>query len=130
MVAPVRWATPGTDVLGARYPPCSARSTIQSASTPPPSPPMARIARVRARGAALSALSELKGAIELASTPNVLVPASAGNSRDAAVNSPLQKANHGNAQAGFRIIPPTWIGNNFAAIKGGAKPRGMRNFAA
>src|SRR5688572_18512297 len=44
MVAPVRCATPGTDVVCAMYPLASPRSTIQSASTPPPSPPMARIA--------------------------------------------------------------------------------------
>ena len=49
MVAPVRWATPGTDVAWATKPLLSARSTSQSASTPPPSPPMARMAIVIAR---------------------------------------------------------------------------------
>src|SRR5215469_986393 len=44
MVAPVRCATPGTDVDCAAHPSCSATSTIQSASTPPPCPPMARMA--------------------------------------------------------------------------------------
>src|SRR5580700_3077899 len=53
MVDPVRWATPGTEVVCARYPECSARSTIQSARTPPPSPPIARIAIEIALGARL-----------------------------------------------------------------------------
>ena len=55
MVAPVRWATPGTEVVCAHQPACSAMSTIQSASTPPPWPPMARTAILigeAARGAA------------------------------------------------------------------------------
>src|SRR5215213_7449043 len=63
MVAPVRCATPGTEVVCASQPFASPMSTIQSASTPPPSPPMAMIAifsgcmrRVSARGSALRAL--------------------------------------------------------------------------
>src|ERR1700685_1271735 len=51
MVDPVRCATPGTEVVCAQYPDPSARSTIQSARTPPPSPPIARIAIVIALGA-------------------------------------------------------------------------------
>src|SRR6202045_3087660 len=58
MVAPVRWATPGTEVVCARYPEFSARSTIQSASTPPPSPPMARMAMLIDRAAATLAPEE------------------------------------------------------------------------
>ena len=41
MVAPVRCATPGTEVDCACQPCASASSTIQSASTPPPWPPIA-----------------------------------------------------------------------------------------
>src|SRR6218665_2674580 len=44
MVAPVRWATPATDVACAVQPACSARRTIQSTKTPPPWPPRAMIA--------------------------------------------------------------------------------------
>src|SRR5215472_11840710 len=44
MVAPVRCATPGTEVDCATQPSDSATSTIQSASTPPPCPPIARMA--------------------------------------------------------------------------------------
>ena len=44
MVAPVRCATPATEVVCAMWPWASPRATIQSASTPPPSPPMARMA--------------------------------------------------------------------------------------
>ena len=42
-------ATPGTEVVWATNPLCSAKSTSQSASTPPPSPPMAKMAMVTAR---------------------------------------------------------------------------------
>ena len=42
--------TPGTDVVCARNPEFSARLAIQSAKTPPPSPPIASIAIVMARG--------------------------------------------------------------------------------
>ena len=44
MVAPVRWATPGTEVDCAIQPWLSASATIQSTSTPPPCPPIASTA--------------------------------------------------------------------------------------
>src|SRR3546814_19789394 len=44
MVAAVRCATPGTDVVCSHQCACSGISTIQSARTPPPCPPMARMA--------------------------------------------------------------------------------------
>src|SRR5882762_6545459 len=49
MVAPVRWATPGTEVDCAIQFWCSARATIQSTSTPPPWPPIASTAMVIGR---------------------------------------------------------------------------------
>src|SRR5882757_3815861 len=44
MVAPVRWATPGTEVDCAIQFWLSASATIQSTSTPPPWPPIASTA--------------------------------------------------------------------------------------
>ena len=54
MVAPVRCATPATDVAWTYQPFCSASAISQSVSTPPPCPPIARMAMVIGRSRAIA----------------------------------------------------------------------------
>src|SRR5436305_15321935 len=106
MVEPVRWATPGTEVVCARYPEFSARSTIQSASTPPPSPPMARMAMLMDRAVVTPAPVE-------SDCDSWLIPMlfSGGNARQAAINPALKQIDHCISEPCFHAVPYAWIGN-------------------
>src|SRR5437762_14295582 len=99
MVAPVRCATPGTEVACARYPPCSARSTIQSASTPPPSPPSATTAMVIGR------------------TLGTCASISGSGRGEAAVDASLQPADHRPAHLDLQAPPARRLGDDAGAVE-------------
>src|SRR6218665_3757837 len=87
MVAPVRWATPATDVACAVQPACSARRTIQSTKTPPPWPPRAMIA--------MWMLCGFRGLSWLIAAP----PAgTAPGPRPRAIGAPAARPAHGSAR--------------------------------
>src|SRR5438093_7021513 len=110
MVAPVRCATPGTEVACARYPPCCARSTIQSASTPPPSPPSASTAMVIGR--------------TLGTVASIF---SCSGGSEAAVDPALQPADHCAAQAVLQAVPAGRLGDDRGAVERRAEHGGMRD---
>src|SRR3954470_21269765 len=110
MVAPVRCATPGTEVVCAMYPLDSPRSTIQSASTPPPSPPMARIAI-------------LIGCIRF-------MRSSEGVAFAGARGAALQVADDGAADALAQAVPAARVGDDLRLVEGRAQHRGVRDLAA
>src|SRR6478609_3438123 len=110
MVAPVRWATPGTEVVCAIWPLASARSTIQSASTPPPSPPMARIAIL------IGCLAFMRF--------------SEGVARAGTRVAPLQDADDGAAHALAQAVPAAGVADDLRLVEGRAQHGGMRNLAA
>src|ERR1700723_1082538 len=122
MVDPVRCATPGTGVVCARYPECSAKSTIQSAKTPPPSPPIARIATVIALEASLV---EVAPVFMLNPCVHAQSSASGLNSSQPAVWAPLQTGDHDLPDIRLESIPCAWIRDTLGTIKGRANPRGM-----
>src|SRR5438270_8837490 len=98
MVAPVRCATPGTEVVCAMWPLNSPRSTIQSASTPPPSPPMARIAILRGWAAIVLPPSER----ELLASPRIAL---------------LQPADHRPADPLAKAVPARRVGNDLRLVE-------------
>src|SRR5262245_14707183 len=112
MVDPVRWATPGTEVVWARYPELSARSTIQSASTPPPSPPIARMAMLIERAGATPPPEE-------ADCDSWLIPMgfSGRDTRQPPINPALQQANHSVSQFCFQAVPCAGVGNDLSSEK-------------
>src|SRR5580704_8480403 len=114
MVAPVRCATPGTEVVCARWSPCSAKSMIQSASTPPPSPPMARMAILIGR--TLAAL--MVGSVTSA------------DGERAAVQAPLQRPDDEAAHARQEPVPAGWIVDDRGAVERRAQHRRVRDLAA
>src|SRR5436305_13920461 len=103
MVAPVRCATPGTDVVCAKHPLASPRSTIQSASTPPPSPPIARIAILI--GSERIPLPRLRIA-------------------------PLQPPDHRAAHTLAQAVPAGRVAHDLRAVERRAQHGGMRHLAA
>ena len=120
MVAPVRWATPGTEVVCAHQPACSAMSTIQSASTPPPWPPMARTAILIGEAA--------RGAAEVLMLLSMSEPqsASCASARAAA----LQETDHRPAHAGQEPVAAGGVVDDVGAIERGAQHGGMGHFTA
>src|SRR5512134_1438105 len=112
MVAPVRCATPGTDVVCAMWPLCSPRSTIQSASTPPPSPPIARIA------------------ILIGCTPVIVLRSSERVARAQPRIAPLQPADHRAAQALAQPVPARGVADDLRLVERRAQHRGVRHLAA
>src|SRR5262245_18672316 len=120
MVAPVRCATPGTEVAWARYPPCWARSTIQSASTPPPSPPSATTGTVVGRPVPTSGCprAALAG------------PFLSSSRSEADVHAPLQPADHRAAYLALQPIPSRRVGDDRSAVERRAKHGRVRNLAA
>src|SRR5512134_3804304 len=102
MVAPVRCATPGTDVVCAIQPLCSPRSTIQSASTPPPSPPIARIAI-------------------LIGSERIALPRARGAS--------LQMADHDAPHVLAQAVPPRRVANDLRLVERRAQHCGVRHLA-
>src|SRR5579872_997131 len=109
MVAPVRCATPGTDVACAVYPLLSARSTIQSDRTPPPSPPIARIATVIALGC-----------VAISGRDTLEPP------RDTALKEP----NDGTPHPRHESFPGSRIRHDLRAIKRRAEHRSVRHLTA
>src|SRR5207247_4100986 len=115
MVAPVRWATPGTEVDCATQPWLSASATIQSTSTPPPWPPMASTAIE----------SGLVGSI------GIMFIAAASRGHDAAPVAPvLQIADHGGAQRRQQAIEPRRVVDDVGAVERRAQHGGLGNLAA
>src|SRR5256885_6237933 len=84
-------------------------STIQSASTPPPSPPMAKIAILI--GCVITRPSEgvLGAALGLAA---------------------LEPADHARAHALAEAVPARRVADDLRLVEGGAQHRGMRDIAA
>src|SRR5690349_16766792 len=107
MVAPVRWATPGTDVDCAWKPWRSAVCTIQSARTPPPSPPIARTAIFNGRMLASGCIADL--------------PCS---------QAALQRLDDGIGQPARQPLEPASVANHFDAIEGRAEHGCMGHFPA
>src|SRR6202008_4644105 len=88
-------------------------SMIQSASTPPPSPPMARIAILIGRtlsGAALTFLSSRRNR--------------------AAIEAPLQRGDHKRSHARERAVEQRWIVDDRRAVERRAQHRCVRDLAA
>src|SRR5690625_1254704 len=112
MVAPVRCATPGTEVVWAIYPLCSPKATIQLARTPPPSPPIAKIAILIGLTCMLVQPYELKRV-----------------SRALSVATTLQPADHGATHLVHELVQTGRIIDDFGTIERGAKYRRMRDFA-
>src|ERR1700678_1802797 len=98
MVAPVRCATPGTEVDWAYQPCASASATIQSANTPPPCPPMARTAIEIGRSNARSA-SGIRSPVNGAFTSRLEHEA-------AHLAATLQETDHGLAQPCEEAVDP------------------------
>src|SRR3954471_16436952 len=114
MVAPVRWATPGTDVICATKPFSSPMSTIQSARTPPPSPPMARTAMRIERGV---------------SAP-VIVVSSRCRGRGGPGQAALQEADDGPAQPRLQVVPPRRVVDDRGLVERGAQHGRVADLAA
>src|SRR5437870_8975837 len=116
MVAPVRCATPGTDVDWATQPCASAVTTIQSHRTPPPCPPIARIAMViglsRSRGRAAS------------------IRAFSAKNNAAHIPPLLEIPDDGAAQTRERAVPPCRIVDHVRPIEGRAEHGGFGDLTA
>src|SRR5690606_14594327 len=116
MVAPVRWATPGTDVVWAHHLACSAMSTIQSARTPPPWPPMARMAILM--GEPLwNVMLVMAGLLERILTQTLAA-------------ARLQQADDALAHLGLEQIPLGWIVDEVGPVERRAQHGGVRDLAA
>src|SRR5215510_3744129 len=101
------------------YPLCSARSMIQSASTPPPSPPMAKIAMVSGR------VLVSNGAFIVAS------PGCRSCGDQLTTRQPLlQEPDHLVAPARLEPIPSAGIVDDRGAVERRAEHCGVRNLAA
>src|SRR5579859_3140756 len=103
-------------------PHCSPISTIQSASTPPPSPPIAKMAIVIARAGELVRLplddiSMLFALLSCDSFETTLAPT-------------LQPCDQPGSHSRFYAIPARWVGNNVGAIKRRTQTRRMRHLSA
>src|SRR5262245_57671917 len=107
MVAPVRWATPGTEVDCAIQPWLSPSATIQSTSTPPPCPPMASTAMVTGLAG-----SSLDGGIMA-----FMGVAPSGESDAALVAPALQEADHRRAQPRDHSVEHTRIVDDVGPIE-------------
>src|SRR5262245_6760337 len=119
MVAPVRCATPGTDVDWAIKPWLSANATIQSISTPPPCPPIARIATE----IGLLPMGTMGVSAFMRSDPSA--------ERDpASVATALEKTDHRGAHACQEPIKDRRVMNDVGAIKRGTEHRGFRHLTA
>src|SRR5690606_16650807 len=94
--------------------PCaSAMETIQSASTPPPCPPMARMA------------------IAMGFSNGTVITGTSSRKRYAASGAAtLEKADDGAAKLGHDAIEPCWIVDNVSAVEGRAKHRRLGHFPA
>src|ERR1700732_2344600 len=106
----MRCAMPGTEVSCAMSPLCSARSISQSARTPPPSPPMAKIAIVIGRvlvsnGAFIADFSGLC------------------RQQLPTCQSLLQEPDYGVAHAGLEAIPPGRIVDDGSPVERRAQHR-------
>src|SRR5262249_52389398 len=148
MVAPVRWATPGTDVDCATHPWLSASATIQSTSTPPPCPPMAITAM--ASGLVLSSATGRSGAATfiggLLASPGPRGRAGHRSARDSgcrsdsrrgcrendatAVAAALEPADHSLAQPGEEDVEPGRIVDDVGPVERRTEHRGFRDLAA
>ena len=116
MVAPVRWATPGTEVDCAISPWASRQRHDQSTSTPPPCPPIASTAmavgrRVSSRGA------------------GVIVSTISGDAAARRRATTLQKTDRHGAQALDSSIPSR-IDDDVGPIKRRAEHGRLRHLAA
>src|SRR4051812_1394326 len=89
----------------------SPRSTIQSASTPPPSPPMARIAILRGWAAIFLPRSER----ELLASARIAL---------------LQPADHRAAHPLAKAVPARRVGNDLRLVERRTQHGGMGNLAA
>src|SRR5690606_22976574 len=116
MVAPVRWATPGTDVVWAHHLACSAMSTIQSASTPPPWPPMARMAILMGEPA-WNVVLVMARPLE-----RILIQALAA--------ARLQQADDALAHLGLEQVPLSRVVDEVGPVERGAQHGGMGDLAA
>src|SRR6516162_5279016 len=120
MVAPVRCATPGTEVDWATQPSDSAISTIQSASTPPPWPPMARMAIDKGLSRGKRWIAGASASIVATSRkldPPRLAPA-------------LKPSDQCTTQVGNKAVPPRRIENHVGPVERGAQHRGLGYLAA
>src|SRR5450631_840605 len=99
------------------WPCCSPRSTIQSASTPPPSPPMAMIAILMGE---VDIGSGLRGAAS-GSEGVALAPARVGT---------LPPTDERNAQALTRAFPAPGMADEPGPVERRAQDRGLRHVAA
>src|SRR5689334_2569704 len=121
MVAPVRCATPGTEVDCAIQPCSSARATIQSANTPPPWPPMAKMAIV-------SGLSVASWVLMLTVAFTVLSSVRKSDARIGAAG--LQPADDRSADSRHEPVPTCGIEDNVGPVERGAENRSLRHLAA
>src|SRR4051812_12941067 len=80
---------------------------IHSASTPPPSPPMARMAMVIGRCSVVVISSR----------------------RKLAFDPPLEEADHGVADARLELVPLGGVGDQRSAVERGAQHRGVAHLA-
>src|ERR1700704_4796221 len=113
MVAPVRWATPGTEVDCARKPSASAIWIIQVANTPPPCPPSA-------------AMQSLIGRSGVA-PPSLM---SERVAQAAPLAAPLEESDDRRAQPIHEAIPARRVVHELGAVEGRAQHRGVRHFPA
>src|SRR3569623_3628971 len=117
MVAPVRCATPGTEVDCATHFCASHSATIQSTSTPPPWPPIASTAM--ASGFVVSSATREESTF-------------IGSRIDRhALRAPrLQPTDHASADPREEALERTWIVHDLGAVERRAQHRGFRHFAA
>src|SRR5579875_1395842 len=117
MVAPVRWATPGTELACAIQPCASHSATIQSTSTPPPWPPMA----ITAMASGLVVSSAMRAG-----------SAFIGSREDGQAPRPprLQPADDTRPHACDESLEPGRIVHDLGAIEGRAQHGRFRHFAA
>src|SRR5262249_10680046 len=115
MVAPVRWATPGTDVDCAIQPSPSPSATIQSTSTPPPWPPIAKTAMLTG----LAGSSVDGGSVAFISL-GPFRPERCGAGR-VPVAPPLEEADYGGACPCQQAVERIRVMDDVGAIEGGAK---------
>src|SRR6266496_3804278 len=116
MVAPVRCATPGTDVDWATHPCASAVTTIQSHRTPPPCPPIARIAMV-------IGLSRSRGRSSFTTAPSCEHNATR-------IPPLLQISDHHAAQSRQPSVPPRRVVDDIRPIEGRTEYGGFGHLGA
>src|SRR5690349_25086998 len=109
MVAPVRWATPGTEVAWVSQPWFSVSATIQSTSTPPPWPPIASTAIAIGCRASRRCVATVSGLMASTSGSGELQPALRA--------PPLQEADDRLAPSGDDAGPPARVADAVGAAE-------------